>query len=637
MTKEKIILTILLAIICFVSAGFTAKMLNENNDTECYSKAISLYQSEEYGKAYYQFSQISRFSKLKPAALFRQARCAMGTADTNTAIRNYSEFIKRYPDSQLCPIAEYNLAIILYERNTPKDLNKAKKYFNNIIKKYNESEVAIASYYYLGLINNDANNLLTYLKYSPTGKYAQSAIRKIQEMNFETNNSDNLVIAESLLKRELYNEALEYFQKTTFSKSWCGLAKTQFKLGKIQEAKSTTAKGLEKYSVLVDTKDIYEVIDCFVATSDSKETTIKYLLSVNEHSKASDYLLYLLTQYVSPSQAQEIYKTIYKKFPNGQFTAEAMYRMFVYQVAQHKYEEALRLGQAHLARFGNTNSAPAVMYWIGKTYEKQHNNSMAKSYFKGVVSKYPDSYYAFRANEKLTDNPVFKKTSLNVKPVIIPIKNKSEAEIAQKLVELKDYDLVSELYKNDGFMQSWIEYKKGNYTHSAILARDAMDELTTKPNFKDIRWRLVYPVHYYDYIKKYSSTQNSIIILSIVKEESHFNPQIISSVGAYGLMQLMPATASEIANENGLSNNLRNPENNIHLGTLYYSKIKRNLENKDISAILAYNGGWGAVQAWKKNLSYSDTDEFIEKIPYPETKDYVRKVLRSYWNYCNIY
>ena len=56
-----------------------------------------------------------------------------------------------------------------------------------------------------------------------------------------------------------------------------------------------------------------------------------------------------------------------------------------------------------------------------------------------------------------------------------------------------------------------------------------------------------------------------------------------------------------------------------------------------MSAIMAYNGGIGAVKNWKNTLSYSDIDEFVEKIPYPETQEYLKKVLKAYWNYSQIY
>ena len=125
--------------------------------------------------------------------------------------------------------------------------------------------------------------------------------------------------------------------------------------------------------------------------------------------------------------------------------------------------------------------------------------------------------------------------------------------------------------------------------------------------------------------------------MAIVKEESHFNPKAESSVGALGLMQLMPQTAKEISASYGIPCDLFTPKTNIQLGCLYYSKIKQGLNDKDTLAILAYNGGIGSVKTWQSKINHFDSDDFIEKIPYPETQEYVKKVLKAYWNYSNIY
>ena len=164
-----------------------------------------------------------------------------------------------------------------------------------------------------------------------------------------------------------------------------------------------------------------------------------------------------------------------------------------------------------------------------------------------------------------------------------------------------------------------------------------MEELTVKPPFTDLRWRLIYPLHYYEIADKYKGNNNPIIIESIIKEESHFNPYAKSPTGAGGLMQLMPATYAEIVKNNKLPNDIFNPENNIRGGSVYYESLKKVLGNKDLYAISAYNGGIGSVTGWFSKLIYNDTDEFVEQIPYPETKNYVKKVLRSYWVYGNIY
>ena len=99
----------------------------------------------------------------------------------------------------------------------------------------------------------------------------------------------------------------------------------------------------------------------------------------------------------------------------------------------------------------------------------------------------------------------------------------------------------------------------------------------------------------------------------------------------------MPDTYNEVVAKHNLPTNLNVETSNITAGSLYYSSLKKVLGNKDLYAITAYNGGIGSVTNWFSKLIYNDTDEFVEQIPYPETKNYVKKVLRTYWVYGNVY
>ena len=275
---------------------------------------------------------------------------------------------------------------------------------------------------------------------------------------------------------------------------------------------------------------------------------------------------------------------------------------------------------------------------MGRIAFKLKHYESATNYYKKTIEEYPDTYYAYRANYNLyKEDGVLPFAELTPKPVVFPYKKSMDNNLVIRLALLKDYDLVEELCKRDKFIQSWIAYQNGNYAVSAVLARNGMEELAVKPPFDDLRWRLIYPLHYYDQIYKYRGVNNPIILQSILKEESHFNPYAGSTVGAAGLMQLMPQTYSEIAKRYGLGSDIFSVDNNIKAGSYYYEGLMRVSGGKDLYAISAYNGGIGSVSSWISKLIYSDTDEFVEQIPYPETKNYVKKVLRSYWVYGNIY
>ena len=650
--KDKIIAIIIIFLISLAGVCFVHSKIVEKNDIKEYSTALDLYQKEDYKLSYKHFGKVSIFSNIKTPALFRQARCATLLGDTKGAKRNYSLLLFLYPHSQLYVVSEYNLAMLLYDMG---DFS-ARKHFVHIIKYYPDTDYALASEYYVASIDmksasktrfywrrkdlkhKSLNHFIRYVKLSPDGRFAQQSINKIRQLGIAISHKDSLALADSYYIRGLYPEASKYYADSPINLAWAKYAKNEYKRGNYPVAKSLTENGLKYYSRSVERQDMYDAIDGYVSLYDNKLQTINNLLYIYPKSKCVDYLLYLKAKYSDESQRYQIYKQLYDKYPDSDFSAEALYKTFYSYITKREYDKALLLGHKHLNHFKRSDTAPAVMFWMGKIYEVKNNPTMSKSYYKSTISKYPDSYYSYRAYSKLhKDNDLFIDANITKKPIVFPCENKNEQDMATKLINLGDYDFVSELYKNDKFVQSWIAYKQGKIIYSTILAEKAMKEIYPKPSFEDSRWRLVYPLNYFDYVDKYKGDQDPLIIMSIMREESHFNSEITSPVGAVGLMQLMPATANEIAAAYKLDNNLLNPETNIRLGSLFYSKMKSTLWGKDTYAVMAYNGGMSSVMNWTKNLSYVDIDDFVEKVPYPETQTYVKKVLRSYWCYSNIY
>ncbi len=195
------------------------------------------------------------------------------------------------------------------------------------------------------------------------------------------------------------------------------------------------------------------------------------------------------------------FNTLYYKFPKGQFAAEALSNIFYGKILDQNYTAAKRLGRLHINNFPDAKSAPKVLYWLAKVDENMKNYEESRAYYKRIIRKYPDDYYAYRAFLNLNRFRYFSVVDLQQKNVVFPYK-KTNYELLMQLVKVNDYGLINQLYKDDEFIHSWLLYQQGDYSASARVARDAMDNLSQKPDRFDYRWRLVYPIHYYDEIKE---------------------------------------------------------------------------------------------------------------------------------------
>ena len=163
--------------------------------------------------------------------------------------------------------------------------------------------------------------------------------------------------------------------------------------------------------------------------------------------------------------------------------------------------------------------------------------------------------------------------------------------------------------------------------------------------FKDKLLKILYPKTYSEiisvYANEYSVEEN--LIYAVIKAESNFNNEAVSNKSAIGLMQIVEGTAVEVVKRNGIELNIENIkqelldiDNNINIGTKYLSMLLEQYGNVEV-ALAAYNAGIGTVNNWiEKQIIQADGSD-IENIPYKETNNYVRKILRDYDIYNYLY
>lgn len=153
----------------------------------------------------------------------------------------------------------------------------------------------------------------------------------------------------------------------------------------------------------------------------------------------------------------------------------------------------------------------------------------------------------------------------------------------------------------------------------------------------------MYPRKYseqvYFYSKQYNVDPN--LIFAMIKAESNFNPRIVSHKEAIGLMQVIPETGGWVAENIGIKgynkDMLFNPDYNINIGTWYLKYLLKQFNNNVTLAVAAYNGGSGNVLNWLKDKRYSENGSNLKNVPFPETDKYIKKVIKNYRIYQNLY
>ncbi len=405
---------------------------------------------------------------------------------------------------------------------------------------------------------------------------------------------------------------------------------------------------------------------------------LKNYLELNQDHLPVGLCLSRLNDYakaVFRSGAQELSRDVLKfiiQKNNKEILEDAQFFMLWTYMSQGKFAEALKLADNYsLVKKSQTILDARLKFWLGHSLEKVSKIDEAIRMYEQIIYDNPLSFYAIMATKRL----------VSIKPGSVAVtfyRDRSAPSSSPLSVQVKDLDddFVSSLIrlrawaKIDSLRMLKLEQRRLNrhsmpnliakqptasqagvksdlhlITSKIIQAAEnylaAFRYLYTSLDKKEVIFNrtlleILYPRPYYDQLAKElkSDTLDPIVVLSLIRQESVFNPLARSPVGARGLMQLMPTTARRLRHS-VRDKHLVDPHTNIELGTKYFKGLYRRYEGNLVYVLAAYNAGESRVEKWKD--LYFDTDgtiiKNIESIPFLETRNYVKLIFRNIFFY----
>jgi len=353
------------------------------------------------------------------------------------------------------------------------------------------------------------------------------------------------------------------------------------------------------------------------------------------------------------------WKKLLKNFPKRRSGEIAAWELAWYHYQQNNWETSLKYINDGLRNgINNPEVAAKFVYWQGKLAVLEKKQERAQRIFNNLLSWYPNTFYGMLAQRTMS-SLVPKKIPYKDKdywhdnpPELKATEEKTELEFAEFVMAAGDgnigakhirnlVDLKSPkelIWKSSLVLDEYGEYR----SLQTIVVNHYLGDLKRIPIKDQQVWTFAYPRPYWMDVQNFSKNAgiDPYLALAIMREESLYQADVVSPASARGLMQLMPYTGKRVAKIIGLQlkdeKDLFDPKINIQLGTSYLGQISKRF-GEVIQIAGSYNAGPGRMKEWLKRFPDRDLDEFVESIPYIETRNYVKRVFRTHQLYKAIY
>jgi len=390
-------------------------------------------------------------------------------------------------------------------------------------------------------------------------------------------------------------------------------------------------------------------------------------------SWAEEALNNLATLYIRQSDdegAEQTFREMYEKFPTGHYAERAAWKIGWWAYKNGRYADTVRAFESAAAQFPRSDYRPSWLYWSARAHEGLKETAIAEARYTLVATDYLNTYYGRLAVKRLDGRVPEQRLVSNVRsepqsavsgaaspddeaPALSPLP--PNESLVRTLLELELYDqaldelhYAQKTWGDSPAIQAtfgWIYHERGDLRAGINAMKRAYPQYMAAggEQLPPELLKVLFPVNYWPMIRRYAAEHqlDPYMIAALIAQESTFTADVKSAANAYGLMQLLPSTGRQYAKTLHLTKRfslsmLTTAETNVKMGTAYFADLVRQFGGAHY-ALATYNAGPNRVARWISERPGIERDEFIDDIPFPETQNYVKKVLGTAEDYRRLY
>ena len=606
--------------------------------------------------------------------------CYLQTGHPVEGMAALANFAATYPDSLL--VRDANIAYAGALQSEGRTSEAVAILEKNRMPTRSDVELMLGRGYEATGQNSRAADIFANIYYSmPTSAEADVAFGELKKLGSPPATTEQRKKrAELLMKVRRYNDAVEEFREMAIHASAENRVAAELDLADALHRAARNREAVAQLSSLPGATPEQNAQRLYILgeaawSENQNEAFLSYVNQLRQAAPTSPWLEAALLSVANlhlvhheRDQAIDAFRELQQRFPNGGKASYAHWKVAWLTLRQGRKEEARKEFEEQIALYPNGNETSNALYWRARLAEEDGQTAMARAFYQKLSDRYRNYYYAELGRERLAKLPAGEaapgeyplldrvppldhgdKVTLTDPPAddlhlqkAKLLGNGGLVDFAVREVQAAANDEpgswslaeTAQIYEDTGHYDRAIEVmKRGVPSYFAV-------DIPTLPREY---WEALFPRAYWPDLKRYSE-QNRLdpyLVASLIRQESEFNPIAVSHANAIGLMQLLPKTGKLVAHEESIKHyspsQLYTPGMNIQLGTRYFRGMIDKFGGSFEHALAAYNAGSDRVEEWMGQGPYRDTPEFVESIPFTETREYVQAIVRNAGVYRQLY